>query len=133
MRAYFFNNFYLSSIQQGIQSAHVVHELFVKYRVTSCGRVLKLHDWAENHKTMIVLNGGHSASLRALYVELEALAEELQLPIASFHEDEDSLDGAFTSIGIIVPESIYDSEVVEDPQTPAERLRAVMSRYRLAH
>jgi hypothetical protein len=32
LRLYTFCNFYLSSIQQGIQSAHIVSELFVDYR-----------------------------------------------------------------------------------------------------
>ena len=31
MRAYYFGNMYLSSIQQGIQAAHATHELFNKY------------------------------------------------------------------------------------------------------
>ena len=31
MRAYFFGNMYLSSIQQGIQAAHCLGEMFLKY------------------------------------------------------------------------------------------------------
>ena len=116
MRAYFFGNMYLSSIQQGIQAAHVVHELFVMY--PSPTPVLRegqqiyldtpsktLYDWAIEHKTMILLNGGYSENLR----RLETLFEDSNdnYPWTVFHEGEDALDGALTCVGIVLPEKIY--------------------------
>jgi len=64
MRAYFFGNMYLSSIQQGIQAAHVVTEMFTKYPIDhECIKFDDLNDWANNHKTMILLNGGYGENL----------------------------------------------------------------------
>ena len=65
MRAYYFGNFYLSSIQQGIQAGHVTHELFVKYpdRHIPASQGDRLWEWAEHHKTMILLNGGMASRL----------------------------------------------------------------------
>jgi len=141
MRAYSFTNFYLSSIQQGIQPAHAIVEMFVKYK-NHVQESKHLFDWATNHKTMICLNGGTSADIRDLYFELIHVAEALQLPYSPFNEDEASLDGALTSVAIIVPEKIY-MEAAEmrdrdyDPTTsllnPAEtQLAKILNRYSLA-
>lgn len=108
MRFYSFTNFYLSSIQQGIQPAHCVADMFVKYAAECTERTILL-DWATNHKTMICLNGGNSEGVRFVYAELEKLGGAIQLPFVKFHEDQQSLDGALTSCAIIVPQSIYDA------------------------
>ena len=66
MRAYFFTNRYLSSIQHGIQTAHCVAELFVKYNHEVFSNTVQdgqLYSWAENDKTIIVLNGGSNEDL----------------------------------------------------------------------
>ena len=105
MRAYYFGNMYLSSIQQGFQAAHVTHELFRKYPGPN-----KYHDqlasWADLHKTMILLNGGYSDNLREL-INMFAVHQN-PYPWASFNEGQDSLDGALTCVGIVLPEKIYD-------------------------
>lgn len=106
MRAYSFTNFYLSSIQQGIQPAHALVDMFVKYKDESPQRAA-LMDWAENHRTMICLNGGNGAELRSIFGQVAWLASQLELPFQKFHEDEQSLDGALTCVAIIVPEYIY--------------------------
>ena len=107
MRAYFFGNMYLSSIQQGIQAAHVTAEMFNNYAKTK-GEDLEsyrtLHEWAENHKTMILLNGGYLETIEDLWRFFES---NNPYPCAKFHEGEDSLGGVMTSIGIILPEKIY--------------------------
>lgn len=107
---YVLANFYLSSIQQGIQSAHVVHELFVKYKY-NFDLSSRLYDWAENHKTMIVLNGGMNEGILAiaqLFVD-EAKKLSFPAPFTSFNEDETSLGGIMTGVGIVLPEEIYDA------------------------
>lgn len=82
MRCYHFGNYYMSSIQQGVQSAHCQMELFVKYKEidlydygTSIGSNPPIHiyeaaekadmlfDWAKNHKTMICLSAGNNKQL----------------------------------------------------------------------
>ena len=105
MRAYFVNNMYLSSIQNGIQPAHVIHEMFRKYDGVICGdnleKRLQLYDWADNHKTIIVLNGGMTEHLEKFL----QLVENSQFTFATFYEP--GIGNALTSIGIIVPEYFY--------------------------
>jgi hypothetical protein len=105
---------YLSSIQQGIQSAHVTHSLFVKYPSESHNSIL--WDWAKHDMTMIVLNGGGTQDIKLAFEaiqHLEIMNMGVQLPFESFHEDE-SLGGIMTSFGIVVPQSLYDAKPVKD-------------------
>lgn len=113
MRLYTFTNFYLSSIQNGIQPAHLIGELFIKYRPGQVGNDVRdqqdsLYDWAANHKTMICLNGGNLSSIQAIADQLDVIGSALSLPTANFHEDKESLGGIMTCTGIIVPERIYE-------------------------
>lgn len=138
-RAYFFGNFYLSSIQQGIQSAHCLAEMFVKYPYE--GNHLNdsiwpceiLYNWATNHKTMICLNGGESRNLQMIYDDICTFGDKLELPVAKFHEDE-SLNKTLTCVGIIVPDSIYDltlpnNEVPFESFQEFEEMQLNMSHY----
>jgi hypothetical protein len=109
MRAYFFGNMYLSSIQQGLQSAHVVGNLFVKYKQDCMARDI-LFDWATDHKTIILLNAGYSEEIRNLINFFGS--RENKYPWAAFNEGIDALDGATTCVGIIVPENIYEASKV---------------------
>jgi hypothetical protein len=104
MRAYFFGNMYLSSIQQGIQAAHVVHELFMKPHNEEGN--MYLFEWATNHKTMILLNAGYSEEIRRLVEFFDT--PENPFPWASFNEGQDALDGALTCVGIVIPERVYE-------------------------
>lgn len=109
MRAYYFGNMYLSSIQQGIQAAHVTHELFTKhspgFNDDPSEEFLLLDEWARNHKTMILLNGGYMETILELVGFFES--DENPYPWATFREGEDSLGGILTSVGIVLPEKIY--------------------------
>lgn len=112
MRAYFFGNMYLSSIQQGIQAAHAVHEMFVRFpeRNNQGDNNIKfdgdfLWEWATEHKTMILLNGGYAATIQELVDFFNDGTNPY--PWADFHEEEASLNGALTTVGIILPEKIY--------------------------
>lgn len=113
MRAYFFGNMYLSSIQQGIQAGHVIGDMFAKYMPTQdldsshadTVKLETLRTWADDHKTMILLNAGYGANIRSLNLRFRLKANPY--PFAMFCEEEAALDGAATSIGIILPEHIY--------------------------
>lgn len=96
MRLYTFVNYYLSSIQQGIQSAHIVGEL-------SRLNDPMYREWASTHKTIIVCNGGNNSDLYRLYAFFQTTSE---YPWAMFAEDTASLNGTLTGIGIIIPEFI---------------------------
>jgi len=102
---------YLSSLQVGLQSAHVIGDMFVKYEHTNTKnnhleKKSMLFDWAEHHKTMILLNGGYSENL---YMWIDFLKmEDNNFPWTFFRESEEALDSALTSVGIILPERIYE-------------------------
>lgn len=107
MRFYSAGNMYLSSIQQGIQAAHCVGEMAL--RIVGNKYV---SEWLTNHKTLICVNGGNNASLH----EFLALANNEKnpgYPVAHFHEDQDSMAGMLTCVGIIVPAKIYEADLTE--------------------
>ena len=125
-RLYSFVNYYLSQIQQGIQTAHIVSELMSEAS-TSVKSIssnplvqeiefdkadIMVHEWADSHKTIIVCNGGNRDGL----VEVVALFNdnENRFPWTTFHEDEQSLSGALTAVGIVLPEEIYDAKPAEE-------------------
>ena len=114
MRCYHFGNYYLSSIQQGIQAAHAQMELFVKYKenivpnYTSVQQEF-LFDWAKNHKTMVCLNGGNNKDLLEIKELLTFNNDNCTYPWSYFCEDEDSLGAVITNVSIVLPEKIYET------------------------
>lgn len=126
MRCYHLGNFYLSPLQSGLQSAHTQHELAIKYLAsTPCrnltadesideyGARLELHidakadyiNWANNHKTLIILNGGMMSHL--LEFETFLTAHQHAFAWSSFREEEAALNGTLTNVGIVLPEHMY--------------------------
>lgn len=108
MRAYFWGNMYMSSIQQGIQSLHCLSEMYVKYSCLSQSESIQNADlflWAKRYKTVIVLNAGEMCALE----KVEALMSSEDNPYAwdSWRESPESLNRALTSVGIILPERMY--------------------------
>jgi hypothetical protein len=91
-----------------------MHEVFVEYQLLPDQSIAKriLWDWARNHKTMVVLNGGNTKDLRELYLQIRYLGDNLNLPYSAFNEDEASLNSALTCVGIVVPENIYNGAAV---------------------
>ena len=110
MRFYAVGNMYLSSIQQGIQAAHCVAEMMASENLHR-ERTLSIIDWAHDHKTIICLNGGNNKSLNDFY---DLVRYQSQFPVARFYEDDESLGGLLTCVGIIVPEKIYNADL-DDP------------------
>lgn len=110
MRFYGFGNYYLSSLQQGLQAAHCVADMFMKYEYSEDDVLLRrnvLLEWARQHKTMVLLNGGNSSELHDLYNFLNDYNNPY--PYVRFYEDEQSLNCALTYVGVILPEKIYKS------------------------
>lgn len=109
MRAYYWGNMYLSSIQQGIQSLHCTCEMFIKYPNELAHEDMRKYDdlmeWANDHKTVIVLNAGEMVAL----MKVRSLMDNEANPYAWawWAESGDSLNGALTSVGIILPERVY--------------------------
>ena len=105
-RLYSFVNFYLSSIQQGVQTAHLVAELFNDAKGDQ-KKVLRA--WSETDKTIIILNGGACRDINEKLLFLSKEAFSWHAPVSSFSEDTDSLNGIMTCCGIIVPEYVWGS------------------------
>jgi len=111
LRAYHFNNFYLSPIQHGIQTAHCQTAMAEKYRSTD-GVTSDLYwKWCETPVT-ICLNGGN---YQGLLDAATAIVECQQnygdpasaFPFGVFHEDKESLNEMLTNVGVILPEYIW--------------------------
>lgn len=122
MRYYGFGNYYLSSLQQGLQAHHVCVEMFNRFNDKGeCDpgdigqQWYHLDEWAKNHKTIVLLNGGNSADLKELHDFMVAGHTNVfnNFPYACFHEDEQSLCGALTSVGIVLPPHIYDTAAID--------------------
>jgi hypothetical protein len=111
MRLYTFINFYLSQIQQGIQTAHLVHELFNKYNTKDERDILgrELDDWSRNHKTIYVMNAGADPDIQQL---LDVFAR-YDFPYTEFSED-DGLCRARTGCCVLLPAWVYDVTKVGD-------------------
>ena len=105
MRFYAVGNMYLSSIQQGIQAAHCVGEMALKILGNKY-----VSEWLHTHKTLICLNGGNNKSLSDFY---DLVRYQSQFPVAKFHEDEQSMAGMLTCVGIIVPKEIYEADITD--------------------
>lgn len=127
MRAYFFGNMYLSSIQQGIQAQHCTAEMFYKYRHHDKSRIQHemLMIWAEKHKTTILLNGGEKEALldivRLLKDGIKTTGfDDNPYPWATFSESNDALNCCLTCVGIVIPERVYEL---------AKRLREAKNRW----
>lgn len=109
LRLYTFTNYYLSSIQQGIQSGHAAVELFVKYQIEKGwknGEAQMLNEWAQNHKTFVCLNGGDLSGVMDIAHFFDDPVHN-PFPWAPFYEDKASLGSIMTSVAIILPASIY--------------------------
>ena len=117
MRAYYFGNFYLSSIQQGIQADHCSGEMVVKYApylhpetdewaCPDYNKYEQMRDYLENHKTDVLLNGGDCDTLREIHAGFNHM--DNPYPHAKFHESVGALNGALTCVGIILPEEVYE-------------------------
>lgn len=117
-RCYTFTHFMLSSIQQGIQSGHAAMELVNKYydpeEVTYVQDEHNFEiviDWIRDNKTIVCLNGGNSESMIELVQFLNTYKNPF--PWVTFHEDESSMEGILTSIAIILPDRIYNTDLEE--------------------
>lgn len=127
---YFFTMYNLSGIQKGIQSGHAAVEysrLAALYETHS-----QYFEFADKHKTFIVLDGGTSGDMITRSCELDNLG----IPHACFHEPD--LNGSLSAIAFILPEEIYAIDLqdpgVEGDDEYAKRylIKNYISQFRLA-
>ena len=107
MRFYAWGNMYLSSIQQGIQSLHCLSEMYIKYTdsIINTQQREDMFEWGRTHKTVVILNAGEMSALE----NVEDLMSRADNPYAwaSWRESPESLNGALTNVGVILPERMY--------------------------
>lgn len=138
-RLYVLTNMYLSQLQRGIQTAHVVAEMgrdYGKFPDPMPASVTTYLDWCETDKTIIVLDGGHQQDLERVERLLLDNEDERQfrpngkidLPWAGFREEEVALNNAMTAIGIILPEYLWrwDLRAFEKPPEATQELAEVL-------
>lgn len=120
LRFYSYTNFYISSIQHGIQTGHASVDLLQKYRrefdnainsendSEKVNRIAKARDnlavvtdWADNHKTYVVLNGGDDIGI----TQINDLVSKTGFPFIDFKEP--GLGNIRTCVGIILPDEIF--------------------------
>jgi hypothetical protein len=110
--AYIFTHVYLNTMQQGIQSLHVVGELFANHRTEPAMNDI-IYDWATNHKVVHILNAGGGEDYDAAMVTAKILSNREKLPFSVFFEPD--IFGSPMAFGMIVtPEVCYASEVAVD-------------------
>jgi len=102
-RLVFFNHAIMPSINQGIQSGHAAVELLLKYNQTDYPEQNKLvQEWAWQHKTFVLLNGGMTSDLHHIK---RLLKESTNLPWAEFREPD--YGNMVTSLAVLVPDDYH--------------------------
>jgi hypothetical protein len=111
-RMYYLVMYNISPIQQGIQALHATVEYALKY-----GKDPEYIDWAKNHKTVYLMNGGTSTddfNIKKKYPvnsnrgTMETYCAELRknkIKFANFHEPD--LNYSMTAICFLVDERVY--------------------------
>ena len=134
IRGYIFINSRMSYSDRAVQSTHAGVELY--HRNKDDGLCA---EWAENHKTLILLDGGGHSDMVNSYTEFSRLCNKLQLPHAKFYEDYETMNCMFTAFGGIVPSTIYDMDIDPELLEPDysgpiwwdEKLAIFLSQFRL--
>lgn len=125
LRLYSFVNFYLSSIQQGVQTGHAAVDLVRKYTsdrpLLTTGQSgfceMLVEEWADLFKTFIILNGGNAASI----ANASKIIEESGFPWVPFYEDSESLAGIQTCVAVILPENIFNARQCDPDSSGKEQ------------
>lgn len=99
------NWLYMNEKQWGIQAAHCVSDMSQMEFGQDTYR-----KWASDDKTIIMFNGTNSGTIKRVYSILQYAARNfhkvgIELPHVIFREDGESLDGAVTSCGFILPDA----------------------------
>lgn len=131
-RLYSFTNYYLSSLQKGLQTAHVVAEMAninKIYRDRYPDTIeTPFETWSRLDKTIIILNGGNSADLELLHADLYKFGIESTF----FKEDQRSLNGAWTAVGCIIPDVYWDPKHPERDHQEVVIFRKFLEKFNLA-
>jgi hypothetical protein len=115
LRMYGLVNYQLTGIQKGIQFGHAVVEYGLKYFNTQL-----YQEWASNHKTFIIYNGGSTNTKKSLNDSLPfgtmnrhlLTLIENNVELATFYEPD--LGDQLTSIVFIIDERVFNKKLYPD-------------------
>lgn len=98
------NKLYMNEKQYGIQSAHCISDMS---RLPFGQEIYG--EWADKHKNILIFDGTNSGTVKRVYEIIKYVAANLamagiNIPHTIFREDEESLDGATTACGFIMPD-----------------------------
>lgn len=119
LRMYGLVPYNLSPIQQGIQFGHAVVEYgFIHFAEKN------YRDWANNHKTFIILNGGTTNSSidqetgnpKGTLNQHAVNLRDMEVPFCTFHEPD--LGDQLTAVVFLVNEYVFNKEKYPDPRDP---------------
>lgn len=123
----FVANHYLSPLQCGLQTAHVVGELMTAYKPDFNEVGDAVYEWAQCDKTIIIMAAGNHEGVLNGFQEIRRTSVAIGLPYALFREDERSMNGMATAFGVIVPQKYWDTkfspEVVYSSEVIGQRPR----------
>ena len=110
----FVANHYLSPLQHGLQTAHVVGELSAQFAGSygEAGNAFRL--WAGKDKTIIICGAGNHQGVLDCFAEIQRTASSLGLPHTLFREDEVSMNGMATACGVVVPEEYWNTQPLRE-------------------
>lgn len=119
LAAYIFTHQYLNTMQQGIQSAHVVAQLFSCNKISGREDHLeKVYEWAWDHKTIRILNAGTGGTFDDRYTRFLEIVSEYNLPAVYFMEPD--INDMMTAFGFVM--TVNAIERIETEQRDMERL-----------
>jgi len=130
VKAVVFAHFALMPLQKGLQAAHVISDIVrrnynarelmgeMASQVTNHAgepiehpaliRNLLTDQWLHKDKTILIKDGGNSASLSTINGLLNHSDLVLMLPIGNFYEDQETMGGILTGVGAIVPSGLLE-------------------------
>lgn len=120
-RMYCLTLYNLSPIQQGIQSAHAIVEYGLGF-----GHTEEYQTWAGRDKTIVILNGGTSITLKE---HLDYLLDNQLVNLAFFKEPD--LFNGITAICFLADERIWNRKKYPDRLPPLDENEMQLAIYRV--
>lgn len=104
---------YLSPLQCGLQTAHVIANISVEYDEQD-RELREYRTWASEDKVIIICSAFNSQGVLDCFAELSRTGGALDLPMSIFFEDQESLNGAATACAVVVPQKYWDAKPLKD-------------------
>ncbi len=119
----FVANLYLSDLQKGLQTAHVIADMSMSFTDEDEASEAYIQ-WATSDKVIIICGAANHQGVVDCYDQLFKLNQALpiDLPVDIFYEDEMSMNEMATACGVVVPNIYFDAkfERQTDPVTPLD-------------